>query len=79
MPDGRVFADAREYKALLLEDKNGLARAFTEKLLTYATGARVQFADRDDVAGIVESIRGENYGLRTLIHRLVESRPFLNK
>jgi Protein of unknown function (DUF1592)/Protein of unknown function (DUF1588)/Protein of unknown function (DUF1587)/Protein of unknown function (DUF1585)/Protein of unknown function (DUF1595)/Planctomycete cytochrome C len=79
MPDGRAFADARQYKALLLEDKDGLARAFTEKLLTYATGARVQFADRDDVAGIVESIRGENYGLRTLIHRLVESRPFLNK
>jgi Protein of unknown function (DUF1592)/Protein of unknown function (DUF1588)/Protein of unknown function (DUF1587)/Protein of unknown function (DUF1585)/Protein of unknown function (DUF1595)/Planctomycete cytochrome C len=79
MPDGRAFADARQYKALLLEDKDGLARAFTEKLLTYATGARVQFADRDDVARIVESIRGENYGLRTLIHRLVESRPFLNK
>jgi hypothetical protein len=79
MPDGRTFADAREYKNLLLEDKDGLARALTGKLLTYATGARVQFADRDDVEAIVKSVRAENYGLRTLIHRLVDSRPFLNK
>ncbi len=79
MPDGRSFANVTEYKAMLLEDKDGLARALTEKLLTYATGARVQFADREDVAAIVKSIRTENYGLRSLIHRIVDSRPFLNK
>lgn len=79
MPDGRSFANVTEYKALLLEDKDGLARAFTEKLLTYATGSRVQFADRDDVAAIVKSVRAENYGLRSLIHHIVDSRPFLNK
>ena len=79
MPDGRAFADVAEYKAMLLEDKDGLARALTDKLLTYATGARVQFADREDVAGIVNAIRAENYGLRSLIHRIVDSRPFLNK
>ena len=56
-----------------------IASALTEKLLTYATGARVQFADRDDIAAIVKSLRSENYGLRSLIHRLVDSRPFLNK
>jgi hypothetical protein len=79
MPDGRAFANVTSIQNLLLEDKDGLARALTEKLLTYATGARVQFADRDDVAEIVKSIRTENYGLRSLIHRIVESRPFLNK
>jgi len=79
MPDGRAFANVTEYKTMLLEDKDGLARALTEKLLTYATGARVQFADRDDVAAIVKSLRTENYGLRSLIHHIVDSRPFLNK
>jgi hypothetical protein len=79
MPDGRSFMNVSEYKAMLLEDKDGLARALTEKLLTYATGARVQFADRDDVDAIVRAIRAENYGLRSLIHRIVNSRPFLNK
>jgi len=79
MPDGRAFADIDEYKALLLEDGDGLARALTEKLLAYATGARVQFADREDVAAIVKSIRAEGYGLRSLVHSLIDSRPFLNK
>jgi Protein of unknown function (DUF1588)/Protein of unknown function (DUF1592)/Protein of unknown function (DUF1585)/Protein of unknown function (DUF1587)/Protein of unknown function (DUF1595)/Planctomycete cytochrome C len=79
MPDGRAFANVTEYKTLLLEDKDGLARALTEKLLTYATGARVQFADREDVTAIVKSLRTENYGLRSLIHHIVESRAFLNK
>ena len=79
MPDGRAFADVDGYKALLLENKDSIASALTEKLLTYATGARVQFADRDDIAAIVKSIRTENYGLRSLIHRLVHSCPFLNK
>lgn len=79
MPDGRAFADVDEYKALLLGDKDGLARALTENLLTYATGARVQFADREAVAGIVQSVRAQDYGLRTLIHHIVNSRAFLNK
>ena len=79
MPDGRAFAGVDEYKALLLEDKDGLARAFTEKLLTYATGARVQFADRDDITALVKASRADNYALRSLIHRIVDSRPFLNK
>lgn len=79
MPDGRAFADVDGYKTMLLEDKDGLARALTEKLLTYATGARVDFADREDVAEIVKSVRTQNYGLRTLIHHVVDSRPFLNK
>ena len=79
MPDGRAFANVTDYKLMLLEDKDGLARALTEKLITYATGARVQFADREDVAQIVKSVRAENDGLRSLIHHVVNSRPFLNK
>jgi hypothetical protein len=51
----------------------------TEKLLIYATGAGIQFADRDDVTAIVRSLRSQNYGLRTLIHHITDSRPFLNK
>lgn len=79
MPDGRAFADITEYKALLLEDKERIVSAFTQKLLTYATGAPVQFADRDDVAGIVAGTQAQNHGLRSLIHAIVQSRPFLNK
>jgi hypothetical protein len=79
MPDGRPFADVDAYKQLLLEDRDGLARALASHLLTYATGSPVQFADRTDVYDLVAQIRGDNYGLRSLVHAIVESRPFLNK
>jgi len=79
MPDGRPFADVDAYKRLLLEDADGLARALASKLLTYATGAPVQFADRADIDAIVRRIRDKHYGLRSLVHAIVESRPFLTK
>jgi hypothetical protein len=79
MPDGRPFADVDAYKRLLLEDADGLATALATKLLTFATGSPVQFADRADVDTIVRQIRDKNYGLRSLVHAIVESRPFLHK
>ena len=79
MPDGRPFADIDAYKRLLLEDEQGLAAALASHMLVYATGATVQFADRADVADIVSSIRAEGYGMRSLVHAIVESRPFLHK
>jgi hypothetical protein len=79
MPDGRPFADVDEYKRLLLEDKDALAFALASKLLVYATGATVQFSDRTDVMAIVEQVREKDYGLRSLVHAVVESRPFLHK
>jgi hypothetical protein len=79
MPDGRPFADIDAYKRLLLEDEQGLAAALASHMLVYATGATVQFADRADVADIVSRIRCEGYGMRSLVHAIVESRPFLHK
>ena len=46
LPDGRRFRNIDEYKQLLLADKDQLARALAEKLLTYATGAPPTTADR---------------------------------
>jgi hypothetical protein len=79
MPDGRAFADITAYKTLLLEDKDRIVTALAANLLTYATGAPVQFADRDDLAAIVKEMSAKNHGLRSLIHAIVNSRPFLNK
>ena len=77
--DGKKFANIDEYKTILLEDKDQIARNLTEKLLVYATGAEIQFADREEVERIVAALRGKNYGFRTLIHEVVQSRVFLNK
>jgi hypothetical protein len=77
--DGRAFNDIEEYKQLLLEDKDQLARNLTQKLLIYATGADIQFADREVVEQIVATLGKKNYGFRTLVHEVVQSRIFLNK
>lgn len=77
--DGRKFETIDDYKKLLLADKDQLARNLTQKLLTYATGAEIQFADREVVERIVATLRGKNYGFRTLVHEVVQSRVFLNK
>ncbi len=77
--DGQKFDDIDQFKKLLLIDKDQLARSLSEKLLIYATGADIQFADREVVEQIVDTVKRKNYGLRTLVHEVVQSRAFLNK
>jgi hypothetical protein len=78
MPDGRKFRDIDELKAILLENQDQLARCVAEKLLVYSTGRGLRFSDRATVDAIVKESRAEGYGLRKLIHRIVESKTFLN-
>jgi mono/diheme cytochrome c family protein len=78
-PAGKPFKDISDYKKILLEDKDQLARSLTQKLIVYATGADIQFADREVVEQIVAKVKAKNYGFRTLIHEIVQSRVFLNK
>ena len=78
-PDGRTFQDITEYKRLLLADKDQIARNLVQKLIVYSTGGEIQFADREVVAQIVEKVRSNQYGFRTLVHEVVQSRVFLSK
>ncbi len=77
--DGRKFKNIDDYKQLMLAAKDQLARNLTQKLLVYSTGADMQFADRELVEQIVARLATENYGFRTLVHEIVQSRAFLNK
>jgi hypothetical protein len=79
LPDGRAFRDIDELKKLLLEDKDQLARCLTEKLLIYATGRGLRFADRAVIKEIVTRSRARNYGFRSLIQEVVQSPMFLDK
>jgi hypothetical protein len=79
MPDGAKFADVDEFKLLLLRDKDRLARALAEKLITYGTGGPPEAADRAEVDAIVERVRAKDFGFRTLVHEVVQSRLFREK
>jgi mono/diheme cytochrome c family protein len=79
MPDGSKFKNIDEVKQVLLKDKDQLARALAEKLLTYASGASPEGTDKPEIEAIVKKAREKNYGFRTLIHEVVQSRLFQTK
>ena len=76
---GRAFADIEQFKKLLLEDERQLARNFVGQLVVYATGAPVGYADRAAVVQILDRAKPGRYGLRSLIHEVVQSPLFQNK
>jgi hypothetical protein len=77
--DGRAFTNIDEFKQLLLTSKEQIARALAEKLLVYATGHTIEFADRPAVQSIVERTRGNDFGVRSIVHEIVQSPLFLSK
>jgi hypothetical protein len=79
LADGRKFRNIDEYKQLILEDKDQLARSLAEKLLAYATGAAPGRADREQIESIVSRTRSHQYGFKSLIHEIVQSDMFRSK
>jgi hypothetical protein len=77
--NGQKFRDIDEYKTLLLADRDQIARNIIEKLVIFATGAEIQFADREVVEELLAKSRERNHGFRSMIHDIVQSRLFLNK
>ena len=79
LPDGRAFQDVRDFKRLLLEDEEKIARAFTRQLTVYATGAPVRFSDRPRIEKILRGAAASGYGIRSLVHGIVQDPLFLNR
>jgi len=79
LADGRAFRDVREFKQLLLSDKDAIASAMAQKLLVYGTGHGLEFSDRDALREIVRRTATKNHGFRTLLHEVVQSPVFLSK
>jgi hypothetical protein len=79
MADGQKFQNIDEFKQLLLRDRDQVARALTERLLTYATGGATEAADKGEIDAIVAKVRSKNYGFRTLVHEVVQSKMFQHK
>ncbi len=79
MADGQRFANVVEFKRILLEHPEQIARCVTEKLVTYATGHPVGFHDHQVVNKILEEAKASDYGLRSILHAVVASELFLKK
>jgi len=79
LPDGRPYKDIEEFKKLLRADPDTIARCVTQKLVIYATGNDIRPADHAAIDALVGRVRDKNYGLRALVHEVVQSDLFLKK
>lgn len=77
--DGQPFRDFNEYKHIILKNPDQLTRNLAEKLIIYATGAEIDFADRSVMEQIVRDVKAKNHGFRSLVHAVIQSPLFLNK
>ena len=79
MPTGESFQGISTFKEILLTQKHLIAQNVANKLLTYATGAPVAFADRASIVECVNDTKNDDHGFRSLIHAVVNTPEFLNK
>ncbi|WP_442508383.1 DUF1592 domain-containing protein [Novipirellula sp. SH528] len=78
-PEGDAFASLDEYKAGLLKRRDPFTQTLVKKMLTYALTRPVGYADHQTVDAITESVRSDDYRIRTLIRAVVRSELFQSK
>lgn len=76
---GEKFQDVIGLKQLLLKDERQIAGNMVRQFIAYGTGAPPTFGDRAVVDRILRSAQRDRYGLRTLIHGIVQSELFTSK
>ncbi len=76
LPDGRRFANAGEFKDLLLEDIDTFNEAFVKALATFALRRTMTFQDRNSLEKITSLSRSSDYRLRDVIEAIVLSDLF---
>jgi len=77
--NGKVFSGPKEYKQIILQQPEFIARNLASKLLAYSTGQHTEPGDILALDELVQRLKKERYGLRSLIHQVVQSELFLNK
>lgn len=79
LPTGERFADVKELKRLLAANDRQIARNLVQQFLLYSTGAPAGFADRTEVDRILRATAPSQFGVRSIIHEIVQSELFRTK
>jgi len=75
--DGAPFGGFADYQQILLDtEMDAISYHLVSQLITFSTGAQVEFSDRDAVNEILSSTKDQNYPLRKIIHNVVASDLF---
>jgi len=73
LPDGRPFKDASEFKRLLIDDRDTVARAFIEQLCTYALRRVLTIDDADDLQAIEAEAKKNDYRVKDIVRAVALS------
>ena len=79
LSNGDQLADIVAFKQMLLNREPDFARCLTEKMLTYATGRRLEPLDRGEINRITSALAENGNRLRDLVHLVATSEIFLQK
>ena len=76
---GERFTDIRDFKRLLMMQKDDVARSVVSNLIVYATGHQIEISDRETIDGILTDTKDTEHGLRSIVHAVIQSDLFRNK
>ena len=79
MANGDKIKDIVEFKQMLKSRKPLIVRNLTGKMLTYATGRKLEATDRGEVDQIVSQLAKKEDRLKELVHLVVQSKIFRSK
>jgi hypothetical protein len=74
--DGTTINGSADLRAALLRHKDAFLLSFTENLMTYGLGRRVEAADMPAVRKIIRQAAAQNYRLSAFLTGVVESDAF---
>ena len=76
MYDGTKMQGAEGLRQALLGKKEAMLTSFTESLMTYALGRRVESFDMPALRAIVRDAAKQDYRISALVQGVVRSQPF---
>ncbi|MEC9055162.1 MAG: DUF1585 domain-containing protein, partial [Verrucomicrobiota bacterium] len=77
LSNGTEIGDIIAFKKMLTERKELVVRCLTQKMLTYATGRKLEAVDRGEVDRITAELARRDNRLRELVRQVVKSDIFL--
>ena len=77
--DGTKITNPAELSAVLLKRPTPLVRTFTENLMAYALGRRVEYYDQPVIRAITKAAEPGGYKISSLVLGIVKSDPFRMK
>ena len=79
LADGSPFSGIDEFKNVVAGRPEQLARNLAGHMVSYGTGARLSFADRDAITEIAMTAAPQDYGMRSILNSVITHPIFLTK